>query len=94
MDEKSSKQPLLSRNDQNLKPSPNFLVSSTKWFIKVAIWLIFIAWAALVFLYPSDVVHSFYLRLLGAIDTPVFGTAGTISMSTCFNKLFSVSVDE
>lgn len=81
MDEKSSKQPLLSRNE-NFKATPNYLVSSTKWILKVAMWLIFITWAALIFLYPSDVIHNLYIKFLRAVDTPVFGTAGNISNST------------
>lgn len=81
MDEKSSKQPLLSRNE-NFKATPNYLVSSTIWILKVAMWLIFITWAALIFLYPSDVIHNLYIKCLRAVDTPVFGSAGTISIST------------
>ncbi|KAG6408643.1 hypothetical protein SASPL_131661 [Salvia splendens] len=77
MDEKSSKQPLLSRNE-NLKPTPNFLVSSTKWILKVSMWVIFIAWAALIFLYPSDAVHKPYLKLIQALSTPTFGVSGGV----------------
>ncbi|KAL6578383.1 hypothetical protein OROMI_010711 [Orobanche minor] len=77
MDEKTSKQPLLSRNE-NFKATPNYLVSSTKWILKVAMWLIFLTWAALIFLYPSDSVHKWYLRFLRNLDTPVFGTAGGV----------------
>lgn len=41
-------------------------------------WLIFIAWASLIFLYPSDTIHQIYLRLVQDMKTPLFGASGSV----------------
>ncbi|KAA8536665.1 hypothetical protein F0562_029143 [Nyssa sinensis] len=80
MGESSSSEPLLlSKGDSlgDVKKTP-LLVSSTKWILKVTMWVIFIAWAILIFLYPADFMSSVYQKLIDATDGPVFGITGSI----------------
>lgn len=46
--------------------------------MKVTVWVIFIVWASLIFLYPSGTLHPYYINLLQAMETPLFGLAGSV----------------
>ncbi|KAL0335344.1 UNVERIFIED_CONTAM: Ferric reduction oxidase 7, chloroplastic [Sesamum radiatum] len=62
MDVKSGQEPLLSRKEDVVgcgKKRP-FWVSSAKVILRVVMWVIFITWAAFIFLYPSDFVTDLY----------------------------------
>lgn len=81
MDEKSSREPLLSRKENATdyaKKTP-FLLSSAKWILRAAMWVIFIAWAAFIFLFPSDSVSDLYHKWLRATEGTIFGKAGSMT---------------
>ncbi|CAA0840064.1 Ferric reduction oxidase 7- chloroplastic [Striga hermonthica] len=86
MDEKSSqKAPLLSRKaDEVTTTYPQkkpFLLSSAKWALRVAMWAVFMAWMASVFLYPSDSFNTSYLKWARFTEGTLFGIAGTIFLT-------------
>ncbi|KAL3620747.1 hypothetical protein CASFOL_035659 [Castilleja foliolosa] len=81
MDEKSGqKSPLLPRKDDDNKKNTIFF-SSAKWVLRVVMWVIFIAWASLIFLYPFDSVRQLYFYLIRATQGTLFGITGSIFIS-------------
>ncbi|KAL7157493.1 hypothetical protein ABFS83_02G081400 [Erythranthe nasuta] len=86
MDEKSSQVPLLSRKQDTSgygggysKKKP-ILLTSAKWILRVAMWVIFVAWASFIFLFPSDFVSGLYNKWLLLSDGTLFGYTGSIFM--------------
>ncbi|KAK2448208.1 ferric reduction oxidase [Trifolium repens] len=74
--------PLLSKQgDENGgyvgKFSP-FVVSATKWTLRTLISLIFISWAAFIFLLPSVPVHGLFSKWLNFSSGSSFGITGSI----------------
>ncbi|XP_071701176.1 ferric reduction oxidase 7, chloroplastic-like isoform X2 [Rutidosis leptorrhynchoides] len=57
---------------------PSFLLKSTKWVLKIAMWLIFISWASFLFLLPSDPVNNLYKKFVTATNGTLFGVTGSI----------------
>ncbi|KAI3445519.1 hypothetical protein Pfo_002184 [Paulownia fortunei] len=80
MDEKSGKEPLLSRKEEVTGYAKNrpFWILSAKWILRVVMWVIFIAWAAFIFLYPSDFVSDLYRKWNRATEGTLFGVTGSI----------------
>ncbi|KAL8527580.1 hypothetical protein ACS0TY_005438 [Phlomoides rotata] len=82
MEENSAQQPLLSSIFENkvtdYSNKTPFLISSAKWILRALLWLIFISWAAWIFLYPSNPVSDLNRKWLRATDGTVFGIAGSI----------------
>lgn len=78
MDEKSSQEPFLSRKEDIADYSKNrpTLISSAKWILRVAMLLIFIAWAAFIFLLPSDFATDLYRKWLRFSEETLFGVTG------------------
>ncbi|KAK7246071.1 hypothetical protein RIF29_40929 [Crotalaria pallida] len=76
------KNPLLSSErvddvtDYPMKPSP--LVSATKWTLKTLIYVIFIAWAAFIFVFPLESVSKLLGTFLNATIGSPFGITGSI----------------
>jgi len=73
--------PLLSKqgdetDDYVKKNSPNFVVSATKWTLRTLISIIFIIWAALIFLLPSESVHGLFLKWISFSIRSSFGITG------------------
>uniref|UniRef100_A0A5B7AER1 ferric-chelate reductase (NADH) n=1 Tax=Davidia involucrata TaxID=16924 RepID=A0A5B7AER1_DAVIN len=82
MDEHSAHRPLLLSKGSSLgdfKKRP-LLVSSAKWILKVTMWVIFIAWATLIFLLPSESMNKSYQKLIQATHGTVLGITGSIFM--------------
>jgi ABC-type transport system involved in cytochrome bd biosynthesis fused ATPase/permease subunit len=74
--------PLLSKQgDENGgyvgKFSP-FVASATKWTLRTLISLIFISWAAFIFLLPSVPVHGLFSKWLNFSSGSSFGITGYI----------------
>jgi ferric-chelate reductase len=53
-------EPLLLSTRGYVKKTPNerLFLSCAKWSVKFAIWFVFIAWVALIFLYPAQFFNS------------------------------------
>ncbi|KAI4296116.1 hypothetical protein L6164_036101 [Bauhinia variegata] len=72
--------PLLSPGDSETgfaKKTPLF-VSALKWALKSLIWAIFIAWAALIFLFPAEPVSELFRKWIHATSGTPFGITGSI----------------
>ncbi|CAI9101450.1 OLC1v1038780C1 [Oldenlandia corymbosa var. corymbosa] len=80
MNEQSGKTPLLLRKDDDLGclKKTSLLISSAKWIIRAAILLIFVAWAAFIFLLPLPAVNDLFEKSLKATEGTVFGITGSI----------------
>lgn len=81
--------PLLSKKGDETdgyvkKNSPNFVVSATKWTLRTLISIIFIIWAAFIFLLPSESVHGLFTKWLNFSSGTSFGITG----NTYFFLLF------
>ncbi|AES64681.1 putative ferric-chelate reductase (NADH) [Medicago truncatula] len=75
--------PLLSKQGDETdgyvkKISPNFVVSATKWTLRTLISIIFIIWAAFIFLLPSESVHGLFSKWLNFSSETSFGITGSI----------------
>ncbi|XP_071701202.1 ferric reduction oxidase 7, chloroplastic-like isoform X2 [Rutidosis leptorrhynchoides] len=57
---------------------PSILLKSTKWVLKIAMWLIFISWASFLVLLPSGPVNKLYTKFVTATDGTLFGVTGSI----------------
>lgn len=72
-------QPLLLRKDDDdlgcLEKTSLFL-SSSKWVLKIAIWAIFTAWVAFMFLLPLESVDDWQKRWRQATKGTLFGITG------------------
>ncbi|ERM99798.1 hypothetical protein AMTR_s00099p00157080 [Amborella trichopoda] len=80
MDEHTVQDPLLSdgaRIDHGVK-KPGLLSSIGKCVFKIFLWAIFLAWVAVIFLFPSDFVRGFYLKYIFATRKSVFESSGGI----------------
>ncbi|KAJ4717668.1 Ferric reduction oxidase [Melia azedarach] len=79
MDEHSVHKPLLQNGDADTvhdKNSPLY-VSSIRWFLKVVMWVSFVAWIALMFLYPSEFGSQLVRKLEQGTSGTVFGITGS-----------------
>ncbi|KAL3515803.1 hypothetical protein ACH5RR_022705 [Cinchona calisaya] len=77
----SAKEPLLlSSKDAELGclKKTSLFVSSSKCLIKVAILIIFIAWATFIFLYPLETVNELFQKWTNATERNLFGHTGSI----------------
>ncbi|XP_035542885.1 ferric reduction oxidase 7, chloroplastic-like isoform X2 [Juglans regia] len=79
MDEQSVEKPLLSRGADYVKKTP-FYVSWAKWILKFIMWDIFIAWVALIFLFPAQFVNQLFEKWIQTTRGTVFGITGSIFM--------------
>ncbi|KAM7481923.1 hypothetical protein LguiB_006506 [Lonicera macranthoides] len=79
MGEVSATEPLLIKEEGfgSFKKTP-LLVSSTKLVLKVAMWVIFIAWATLIFLYPLEFVNNLSGAWIRVTRETLFGVTGSI----------------
>ncbi|KAL2477672.1 Ferric reduction oxidase 7 [Forsythia ovata] len=75
MDENSGYEPLILKKDDANKKS--LWVSLAKLFLRVAMWVIFTAWAAFIFLFPSDFASDLYHKWSRATDGTLFGATGS-----------------
>ncbi|KAF6154214.1 hypothetical protein GIB67_043104 [Kingdonia uniflora] len=78
MDRLSDHAPLLSSIDiepEYPKKEP-FLMFLVKWLLKVLMWLTFVAWVALMFLYPTDFLQV--QKWTAATDGTIFGLTGSV----------------
>ncbi|KAK4427525.1 Ferric reduction oxidase 7, chloroplastic [Sesamum alatum] len=78
MDVKSGQEPLLSGKEDVGKKTTPFWVSSAKVILRVVMWVIFITWAAFIFLYPSEFVTDLYQKWRRATEGTLFGTTGSV----------------
>ncbi|XP_059446528.1 ferric reduction oxidase 7, chloroplastic [Corylus avellana] len=80
MDGQSIDEPLLlSRGAGSVRKTPLF-VSWAKWSLKFVIWVVFIAWVALIFLFPAQFVNQVFEKWIQATSGSVFGITGSIFM--------------
>ncbi|KAK6119123.1 hypothetical protein DH2020_047131 [Rehmannia glutinosa] len=77
---KYRQEPLLSRKEDVTGYAKNrpFLFSSAKWTLRVVMWVVFIAWAAFIFLYPSNFVSDLSQKWVKATQGTLFGITGSI----------------
>ncbi|KAK8662325.1 hypothetical protein V6N13_091906 [Hibiscus sabdariffa] len=61
--------------------TPSLLKSSLKWGLKLGMWAIFIAWVALVFLYPGETGKQMVDQIIGATRDSVFGISGSLFLA-------------
>lgn len=83
MGELSSQEPLLLKKENefdSLRKTP-FLISSTKLILKVLMWVIFISWAAFIFLLPTKFTNEIFGTIVGATKGSIFRTAGFLTIS-------------
>lgn len=83
MDEHSANETLLLQKEGLVnvsKKMPIFFISSVKWTLRVVMWVIFIAWAAFIFMYPSDFVSDLLRKWMQATNGTPFGITGSIFM--------------
>lgn len=72
--------PLLSHKNENFdyfKKTP-FLVSSTKWILKITMWVFFIFWVLVIFLYPTQFLKDWLDTWVDATSGSLFGLTGSI----------------
>ncbi|KAJ0094191.1 hypothetical protein Patl1_16750 [Pistacia atlantica] len=56
----------------------SLFVSSVKWVLKFLMWVLFIAWIALIFVYPSEFGTQLFEKWIQATTGTVFGVTGSI----------------
>ncbi|XVE99412.1 hypothetical protein REPUB_Repub03eG0195900 [Reevesia pubescens] len=81
MDSNKLNKPLLLSDDVEydyVKNKSSFLISSLKWILKIAIWVIFIAWVALIFLYPGEIGNQLVEKIINATQESIFGISGSL----------------
>lgn len=83
--EDHSKEPLLSNkedftNYNYTKKKQSLLVSSTKWILKVVMWVIFITWITAIFVYPCSFGFDLYNKWRNATQNTVYWRAGDNSL--------------
>eukprot|EP00262_Sarcandra_glabra_P019408 TRINITY_DN7301_c2_g2_i2.p1 TRINITY_DN7301_c2_g2~~TRINITY_DN7301_c2_g2_i2.p1 ORF type:complete len:734 (+),score=75.58 TRINITY_DN7301_c2_g2_i2:295-2496(+) len=79
MAELSIREPLLlNQSVESGFTKTKLLASFAKWVLKILMWVIFVAWAALIFFYPSEFVQGFYQKLVKATEGSVFGITGSV----------------
>lgn len=85
MDEHSVHKPLLNGGVDTVhyKQTPLY-VSALKWVLKILMWVIFVAWVALIFLYPSEFGSELTQKFTRATSGTIFGTAGWKIQTTFF----------
>ncbi|KAK7331215.1 hypothetical protein VNO77_25433 [Canavalia gladiata] len=72
--------PLLSPRVDEAAKKTFCLVSATKWTLKSLISVIFIAWAAFIFVFPAELVHGLYSKWINLSKGTPFGITGSIFM--------------
>ncbi|XP_073308633.1 ferric reduction oxidase 7, chloroplastic-like [Primulina huaijiensis] len=82
MDEHPANETLLLQKEGlvNVSKKTPFFISSVKWSLRVVMWVIFITWAAFVFMFPSDFVSGLLEKWILATDGTLFGVTGSIFM--------------
>ncbi|KAJ8754927.1 hypothetical protein K2173_015439 [Erythroxylum novogranatense] len=75
MDDYSVHQSLIPHHDAKKAP---FLVSSTKWILKILIWVIFVTWVAFIFLFPTQFGGDMFEKWIRATNGTLFGITGSI----------------
>ena len=89
MDENSVERPLLlSRSTERVKKTPLF-VSWAKWILKFVIWVIFLAWVALIFFIPAQFVNEAFEKWAQLTSGTVFGITGWYLLLTCYSTFVS-----
>ncbi|CAK9153005.1 unnamed protein product [Ilex paraguariensis] len=80
MGDHSAHEPLLLREDDRFGyvKKTSFWLSSVKWILKVSMWVIFIAWATFLFVYPLESVTELFDKWIEATRGTVFGLTGSI----------------
>ncbi|RXH92171.1 hypothetical protein DVH24_033067 [Malus domestica] len=53
-------------------------VTFAKWILKIAMWVLFISWVALMFLFPSDFMQKLFNKSIQATQGTVFGITGSL----------------
>uniref|UniRef100_A0A2P2JPJ6 FAD-binding FR-type domain-containing protein n=1 Tax=Rhizophora mucronata TaxID=61149 RepID=A0A2P2JPJ6_RHIMU len=76
MDEHSVRQPLIVSSQGVNKAT--VLVSSAKWILSALIWVIFIAWVAVIFLFPTQFGNELFEKWSEATSGTLFGLTGSI----------------
>lgn len=56
------------------------LVPFLKWCLRILIWVIFIAWATLIFLFPAEFVGGFIEKFAESTSGTLFGATGIYSV--------------
>ncbi|XP_075477097.1 ferric reduction oxidase 7, chloroplastic-like [Primulina tabacum] len=82
MDEHSVNETLLLQKEGlvNVSKKMPFFISSVKWTLRVVMWVIFIIWAAFIFMFPSDFVGDLLEKWILATNGTLFGIAGSTFM--------------
>ena len=89
MDENSVERPLLlSRGTERVKKTPLF-VSWAKRILKFVIWVIFLAWVALIFFIPAQFVNETFEKWAQLTSGTVFGITGWYLLLTCYSSFVS-----
>ncbi|XP_027339718.1 ferric reduction oxidase 7, chloroplastic-like isoform X2 [Abrus precatorius] len=70
--------PLLSPREVETTRKPSSFVSATKWTLKSLICVIFIAWAAFIFLFPSEPGHELFSKWIDLTSGTCLGITGSI----------------
>ncbi|XP_031263189.1 ferric reduction oxidase 7, chloroplastic-like [Pistacia vera] len=59
----------------------SLFVSSVKWVLKFLMWVLFVAWIALIFVYPSEFGTQLFEKWIQATTGTVFGVTGSIFLA-------------
>lgn len=80
MDEKSGQEPLLRRKGDTIGcgKKKSLFVSSALWILKLSMWVIFIAWVALIFVFPSGFASDMYYKLIIMAEKNSTGVTGIV----------------
>lgn len=80
MDETSAALPLLPTSGEEgaelHSKATNFLKLSVKYGLKLVMWVIFLAWVALIYLNPSSFMGEIFDEWTDLTDGTIFGAAG------------------
>ncbi|KAK1301096.1 hypothetical protein QJS10_CPB13g01055 [Acorus calamus] len=77
----SAQQPLLSNKGVEVASFNKARFSASafaQWALKILMWMILVAWVALIFFYPSEFVHEPYSKFVQATRGTIFGVTGSI----------------
>lgn len=83
MGEYSPNVPFLSKGDiaPGFEKKTPIFKSTAKWVLKGLMWLVFIAWASLMFFYPLKFMNIWFVQFMNATSGTLFGITGSLLLA-------------
>lgn len=93
MDNSSVHKPLLSSRGSGhafVRKTPGF-VNLAKWILKIAMWVLFTSWVALMFVFPAEFGSKLFQKWVAATSGTVFGVSGLPIIELVVFSIYSCS---